>query len=175
MDLDSCFGPLGRSRIVCNASGGAIIAKDSQLLLPHYVDDVSDGFERFVCQESMKAASRWGDGLNSSLILTRSFTAQLSAEINSGGSESTRQRKRSRLLYAVQAVRSACAQSRDDIRLCMIECNLWHVESSVEKWISSICRSTAHPSTNAAIAEHVASLMVMRTCRTYLCMSPAMW
>jgi hypothetical protein len=160
MDLDSCFGPLGRGRIVCNASGGAIIAKDSQLLLPHYVDDVSDGFERFVCRESMKAATRWGDGLNSSLILIRSFTAQLMGEIDRGSCEVTRQRKRSRLLYAVQAVRSVCAQNREHIQRCMIECKLWHVESSVGRWLYSICQSTAHPSTNAAIAQHVATVMV---------------
>lgn len=182
MSIDSTFGPLGKSKIVCNATGSILITKDSHLLLPLYlattlsdsnssISTPTEEEEQHVmihgssvlyhlyC-ELMKSCISMGDGLHTNMIITNSLVRSVLVVLDS--THTFRTQRRIRLMHSAEIIQHVCREYRDEISNYMIRCHSWHREVDISKWFQTICAQTALPSSTVVMTNNILRMMVLR-------------
>lgn len=179
MSIDSTFGPLGKSKIVCNATGSLLLTKDSHILMPLYLattlSDSSSSSDtpteeqhvmihgssvlyHLYC-ELMKSCSSMGDGLHTNMIITNSLVRSVLTVLDS--THTFRTQRRIRLLHSVEVIQHVCSEYRDEITSYMIRCHAWHREGDISKWFQTICAQTALPSSTLVMTNNILRMMVL--------------
>jgi len=176
--LDSTFGPLGKSKIVCNAAGSILLTKDSHLLLPLYLattlsgrnssDTPTEGQHVMIHGSSvmyhlycelMKSCGSMGDGLHTNMIIANSLVRSVLTVLDS--THTFRTQRRIRLLHSAEVIQHVCRECRDEITIYMIRCHAWHREGDISKWFQTICTQTALPSSTVVMTNNILRMMVL--------------
>lgn len=161
MNIDSSFGPLGKSKILINATGSILITKDSQLLLPQYVKFVENPFVQFSVTQNTIQGSNRGDGLLTSTVISCHVLQVLEAESNV--QRCGTDRKMILLLRALQAVKSSMLFLKEDVTRFLVRSAIWHKELSIRLFLSRICLNAVFPASNASVAQVVIKILVIYT------------
>lgn len=158
MNIDSSFGPLGKSKVLSNATGSIILTKDSQLIIPCCLDLIDNKFLYHQCHQLIKQALVRGDGLHSSMIITNQLITYVNEQLNIN--ERFKEQWRIRLLHALEIVICTMKELEYEITEYLVDHNIWYQERNVISWFQNICLHTLVPSCNIPIANSIVTIMV---------------
>lgn len=152
--LQTCFGPLGRSKVLKSAVGAVVLTRDGSLLLEHVLSRSrsrveGDELGRLSLQVCMGVSERFGDGGLQTLLVLEHLQ-RVCAEVG--------EEKRARLVLALEAVSSTMKHLEQDVVLAMTEGNHWRQIDDV-KWIRALWMTALVPALNATSARALEGLM----------------
>ena len=161
-EIQSSFGPQGRSKVIRSQLGGSlIVTKDGQQLLDCYLSDPKnlDCLQKLLIKMCCRISKEHGDGSMSALIIMSLIMRSLSS-IKS---------IEHRILHlnAVEAAIHAVEMNKTIIIQHMIEKSVWFAaaQNDVDDGdhsdrIRGLWGSILHPATNASIAANIGTLLV---------------
>ena len=157
MNESTCFGPFSRTKVVTNASGSIILSKDGHSLLPGTIGSHSVSTRTVIERVLTSSAFRRGDGLLSSILLSRNLIALLESKDDYNQDSFA---DRVRYISALTAVQNTCCRFQSQIVKYFIESGWWIRESSLFLRMRSLCLSTALPASSAGVAKSIWEILV---------------
>ena len=160
MNIDSSFGPLGKSKVISNATGSIIITKDSQLIIQSCIDELIDNKYLYHQYHNLiKQAIIRGDGLHSSMVITNQLVRKVEEQLHSHG-VGFQDQWRIKLLHSLEIIMITIKELEFDITEFLIHQNIWYQERNMLSWFQNICYHTIIPSCNIPIAKSIVIIMV---------------
>lgn len=157
LNLESTFGPFGKRKVVTNETGGVVITRDGQSVVPHCLRWVGNDFLKFLCMESVKMSSRSGDGLLTLIMIANYFLGKISEsyEVSTFSMPS-----RIRSLRSIEAIRATAERFKSYIFDHLVLYGIWKQEIPYAERIRMLCSSVVVPSANKEIYNKISFIMV---------------
>lgn len=160
------FGPFGRSKALCNITGGIITTKDGAQMLTHYLGNEKGFYRKYWLQQCMKHAESVGDGLMTTFITLNYVLNCIETDFKAHNSHHLLQTKRIQKLRSLETIIHIMKANHVHLTKIMVVNGIWRYSTDIHSLVRDICNNILVPACDFMTARSISDLMVC--CDQYL-------
>lgn len=159
--MNVSFGPFGRSKVLCNITGGIVVTKDGSQLIEHYLRGNERFIRKYWTQQCVKHAESVGDGLVTTYITLNSVLNHIDNELRLFCKDNhIIHTKRILQLRSTEAIIHTMKANQTLITDQMIRTDFWHRADDIHSWLKHMCHNILVPACDLSSVRSISDFLV---------------